>query len=107
MDVGYFLQFQCTFKSHREIITTAQIDEIMGIRKYTGYLGDKFVMSEYFLYLLRNTLQLLHQFAPAGVRDGALLFCQRQSQKGQSRNLRSKCLGRGHSYLRTGMSVAT
>ncbi len=46
MDIGNFFQFECSFQGYRVIVSTAKIDEVLGIGKHRGEFGYSIVLVE-------------------------------------------------------------
>src|SRR5574344_734808 len=105
VDIGDFLEFQCSFKCHRVVVATPEVEEVVGISEDTAYVLDAFTLVEEYLYLVGDGIEFLYHLGVAVVADCASLFAKGEGKHCQHGHLASESLGRCHTNFWTHVDV--
>ncbi|MNX90610.1 hypothetical protein D3C86_1226670 [compost metagenome] len=107
MDIRDFFQFQRAFQCHREVIATAQIQEVLCILQLLCYHFDLCIQLQRLLNFLRQIFQFIQYLTQVRIGNSTFLLSDLQSHQRQDDNLSRKCFGRSHTYFRASMGIRT
>ena len=99
MDIGDFFQLQGTFQCNRIIVTTAQIEAVLGIGEDGGQTFYLLVGLQGLLHLLGNQCQFLHHLLVLLTRDAAALVGNTKGQHRKNGYLTCKGFGGSNTDL--------
>ena len=107
MNVTDLFQLQCTFQSHREIVSTSQIQEILSVFILFRQCNDLIIQQQGFFYFFWDGLHLFVEGFDGHQIHGTSQFRHTHGHQRQNRHLRSKRFGTGNPNLWSCMGIST
>ena len=101
MNVGHFLELQCTFQRDRKLRATAEEQRVRLVGNSRGQRLDFPVQRQHFACLLRDLTECRGDFAQSG-RLGSVFARQRRAQQQKNGQLGGEGLGRGDANFQSG-----
>ena len=107
MDVGYFLELECSFEGGRIVVAAPKVDEVVGVSEYFGEVGNGICLSKHFLDFVRDGLEPLHHADKLVLPDGALQAGKGEGQHGKDGDLSRERLGGCHADFGADVDIGT